>query len=93
LGIPPLREKILRDGTRLQRGRIEAGDTHGRIDQLFIAPHNRLLKMYCGTGEPIKRSGDENFIMQQRGAQKIYRDIYHGKLHLPLRAQSLLVYR
>src|ERR1700744_450125 len=37
-GIPPLREQILRDGTRLQRTGIEAGHANGGIDQLFFAP-------------------------------------------------------
>jgi hypothetical protein len=93
LGIPPLREKILGDGSRFKRGRIEAGNTHSGINQLLIATHNGLLKMYCGTGEPLKRGSDENFIMQDRRAHKIHLYIDHGELHLPLGAQALLIHR
>ena len=82
LGIPPLREKILGDGTRLQRAGIEAGNPHSGIDQLLAAPHYCLLEMYCGTGQTLKGSRDENFIMQHRGPQKIDGNIYHDKLQV-----------
>src|SRR5258708_798047 len=54
LGIAPLHEKILGDGTRLQRAGIEAGNPHGGIDQLLAAPHYRLPEMYCGTRQTFK---------------------------------------
>src|SRR5882724_7898011 len=91
LGIPPLREKILGDGTWFQRAGIEAGDTHRSIDQLLIAAHNGLLEMYCGTGETLQFRRDENFIMQHGGPQKIDADVDHDELHLPVCAQPLLV--
>src|SRR5580704_9644776 len=92
LGIAPLREKILGDGTRLQRAGIEAGNPHGGIDQLLAAPHNRLAKMYCGTCQAFKCSRDKNFIMQHRGPQEIDGNIYHDKLQLAFRAQLLLIH-
>jgi hypothetical protein len=92
LGIAPLREKILGDGTRLQRAGIEAGNSHSGIDQLLAAPLYRLLEMYCGTRQTLKGSRDENFIMQHRGPQKIHGNIYYDKLQAPLRAQLLLIY-
>src|SRR5580658_10846276 len=91
LGIPPLREKILGDGTWFQGAGIDTGDTYRSINQLLAAPHNGLLEMYCGTGQALKGSRDENFIMQHGGSQKIDNDIDHDKLHLPIRPQALLV--
>src|ERR1700733_5400171 len=91
LGMPPLREKIPRNSTWLQRARIETGDTHRSINQLLAAPHNGLLEMYCGTGQTLKRSCDENFIMQHGGSQKIDTDIDHDKLYLPIGPQPLLI--
>src|ERR1700691_6797546 len=92
LGIAPLREKILGDGTRLQRAGIEAGNSHSGIDQSLAAPLYCLLEMYCGTRETLKGSRDENFIMQQGWPQKIHGNIYHDKLQAALRAQLLLIY-
>src|ERR1700722_6682032 len=90
-GIPPLREKILGDGTWFQRTGIETGDTHSGIDQLLVAPQNRLLEVYCGTRQTRKSGRDENFIMQHCGPQEIHADVDHDKLQLPFRAQPLLV--
>src|SRR5579871_3092422 len=66
-GIAPLREKILGDGTRLQRAGIKAGHPHGGINQLFFAAHDCLLEMYCGTCKTTEFRRDENFIMQNGG--------------------------
>src|SRR5580698_644484 len=73
-GIAPLREKILGDGTRLQRTGIEAGNSDGGFDQLFFAPHDGLLEMYCGTSQPFQFRRDENFIMQNCRPQEIHTD-------------------
>src|SRR5258708_17297351 len=92
LGIAPLREKILGDGTRLQRAGIEAGNPHGGIDQVLAAPLDRFPEMYCASRQTFKCSRDENFIMQHRGSQKIDGNIYHHELQFACRAQLLLVH-
>src|SRR5580704_6294554 len=90
-GIAPLREQVFRDGTRFQRTGIEAGNSHGGIDQLFFAPQNGLLEMYCGTREAIQFRRDDNFIMQNRGAQEIHSDADDHELQLSLSAQLLMI--
>src|SRR5277367_4717562 len=91
LGIPPLHEKILGDGTRLQRARIKTRNSCLGVDQLFAAPHDRLLEMYCRTAQALKLRGDENFIMQYGGPQKIHRHVCDHELQLPLGKQARLI--
>src|SRR5277367_706380 len=91
LGIPPLHEKILGDGTRLQRARIKTRNSCLGVDQLLVATHDRLLEMYCRTAQALKLRGDENFIMQHRGAQKIDRHVDDHELQLPLGQQARLI--
>src|SRR5271167_4176891 len=91
LGIPPLHEKILGDGTRLQRARIKTRNSCLGLDQLLVATHDRLLEMYCRTAQALKLRGDENFIMQHRGPQKIHRDVGDHELQMSFGEQAHLI--
>src|ERR1700679_2850571 len=77
LGIAPLREKILGDGTRLQRAGIEAGHSYSGVDHFLASPLYGVLKLYCGPRQTLRGTRNENFIMRHGRPQKINGNIYH----------------
>src|ERR1700722_16092131 len=91
LPITPLREQIFGNRTRSQRAGIEAGDTNICIDELNFFAHDPLLESDCGTAQAFEFRGDENFIIENGGTQKIHADAHDHELQLPFGAQSKLI--
>src|ERR1700734_1998729 len=91
LGIAPLHEQILRDGTRSQRVRVETGGADIRVDELHAAAPDRLLEVNCRTREPRELCGDENFIIEDRRAQIVYIEAHYHELQPALGAQLHLI--